>query len=78
MQIVALYDQLALLTPGPVVHLNRAVAVSLVDGPAAGLQVVDDITGLDGYRPLHSLPANLLTRLGRLDKAREQRQRARP
>ena len=75
-QIVALYDQLALLTPGPVVQLNRAVALSFVDGPAAGLRVVDDITGLDGYHPLHSVRADLLTRLGRLDEAREQLQRA--
>lgn len=75
-QIVALYDQLALLTPGPVVQLNRAVAVSFVDGPAAGLRIVDEIEGLDGYHPLHSVRADLLTRLGRPDEAREQLQRA--
>jgi RNA polymerase sigma factor (sigma-70 family) len=75
-QIAALYDQLALLTPGPVVQLNRAVAVSFVDGPAAGLRIVDEITGLDGYHPLHSVRADLLTRLGRPDEAREQLQHA--
>ncbi len=52
------------------------MAVSFVDGPAAGLQVVDDITGLDGYHPLHSVRADLLTRLGRPDEAREQLERA--
>ena len=71
-QIAALYDQLTLLAPGPVVDLNRAVAVSFVDGPAAALDIVDGITGLDDYHLWHSVRADLLTRLGRVDEARDQ------
>ena len=71
-QIAALYHQLTLLAPGPVVDLNRAVAVSFVDGPAAALDIVDGITGLDDYHLWHSVRADLLTRLGRVDEARDQ------
>ena len=63
-QIVALYDQLAVLAPGPVVALNRAVAVAEVDGPAVGLALVDALD-LDGYYLLHAIRGDLLARLGR-------------
>jgi len=67
-QIVALYDQLLVLTPTPVVALHRAVAVAEVDGPAAGLALVDDpeVAGaLERYHPFHAVRADLLRRLGR-------------
>jgi RNA polymerase sigma-70 factor, ECF subfamily len=63
-QIVALYDQLLAVEPSPVVALHRAVAVAEVDGPAAGLQLVDALD-LGGYHLLHSVRADLLRRLGR-------------
>ena len=63
-QIVTLYDQLAAVAPGPVVSLNRAVAVAEVDGPAAALDLVDGLD-LDGYYLLHAIRADLLRRLGR-------------
>jgi RNA polymerase sigma-70 factor (ECF subfamily) len=63
-QIVALYDQLLALGPSPVVALNRAVAVAEVDGPAAGLALVDALD-LDGYHVFHAVRADLLVRLGR-------------
>jgi RNA polymerase sigma-70 factor (ECF subfamily) len=63
--IVELYERLAELEPSPVVELNRAVAVSLADGPEAGLDVLDRIEGLDGYYLFHSARADLLRRLGR-------------
>jgi RNA polymerase sigma-70 factor (ECF subfamily) len=63
-QIVALYDQLLAVEPSPVVALHRAVAVAEVDGPAAGLQLVDALD-LGGYRLLYSVRADLLRRLGR-------------
>jgi RNA polymerase sigma-70 factor (ECF subfamily) len=62
-QVVALYDQLAVLAPGPVVALNRAVAVAEVDGPAAALALVDGLD-LDGYYLLHAIRGDLLRRLG--------------
>jgi RNA polymerase sigma-70 factor (ECF subfamily) len=64
-QIVELYDALLRVWPSPVVALNRAVAVSMVDGPEAALREVEAITGLDRYRYLHSTRAELLHRLGR-------------
>ena len=64
-QIAALYCRLAVLTPSPVVELNRAVAVAMAEGPEHGLQLIDRIEGLDGYRHLHSARADLLRRLGR-------------
>jgi RNA polymerase sigma-70 factor (ECF subfamily) len=65
-QIVQLYDQLLSVTPGPVVALNRAVAVCEVDGPAAALVVVDDLAAkLDGYYLFHAIRADLLRKLGR-------------
>jgi RNA polymerase sigma-70 factor (ECF subfamily) len=63
-QIVTLYDQLLAVAPSPVVALHRAVAVAEVDGPAAGLQLVDALD-LRGYHLLHSVRADLLRRLGR-------------
>ena len=67
-QIVQLYDQLLTLAPSPVVALNRAVAVAEVDGPAAGLAIVDSLE-LDSYYLLHSIKAELLARLGRAAEA---------
>ena len=67
-QIVRLYDQLLALAPSPVVALNRAVAVAEVDGPAAGLAIVDGLE-LDSYYLLHAIRAELLARLGRVAEA---------
>jgi RNA polymerase sigma-70 factor, ECF subfamily len=67
-QVVTLYDQLAAVAPGPVVSLNRAVAVAEVDGPAAALALVDRID-LDGYYLLHAIRGDLLRRLGRIPEA---------
>ena len=65
-QILQLYDQLLSVSPGPVVALNRAVALSEVNGPAAALVVVDDLAAnLDGYYLFHAIRADLLRRLGR-------------
>jgi RNA polymerase sigma factor (sigma-70 family) len=75
-RIATLYQQLARLTPTPVVELNRAVAVGMSQGPAAGLAIVDAITGLDGYYPLPSVRADLLARLGRTAEARAELERA--
>ncbi len=71
-RIVALYDGLAALTGSPVVELNRAVAVAMAFGPAAGLELVDELTGapeLAGYHLLSSVRADLLARLGRREEA---------
>jgi RNA polymerase sigma-70 factor (ECF subfamily) len=68
-QIAALYGRLEAMSPGPVVRLNRAVAVAMADGPRAGLALVDRIEGLDGYHLLHAARADLLRRLGRPDEA---------
>jgi predicted RNA polymerase sigma factor len=70
-QIAALYAQLQRVAPSPVVELNRAVAVGFSEGPAAGLAVVDGIRGLDDYHLLHSVRAELLSRLGRVEEAHE-------
>ena len=58
-QIIALYDQLLVWTPTPVVALNRAVAVAQVDGPEAGLEAIDDLE-LEEYHPYHAVRADLL------------------
>jgi RNA polymerase sigma-70 factor, ECF subfamily len=71
-RIVALYDALAQLTGSPVVELNRAVAVAMAFGPAAGLELVDALAGekaLAGYHLLPSVRADLLERLGRREEA---------
>ena len=62
-QIVALYDQLLVLSPGPVVQLNRAVAIAERDGPAAALPIVESLD-LDGYHLWHATRADLLRRSG--------------
>jgi RNA polymerase sigma-70 factor (ECF subfamily) len=67
-QILALYDQLLALQPTPVVALNRAVAVSEVQGPQAALAVVDDLD-LDDYHLYHAVRADLLRRLHRNGEA---------
>jgi RNA polymerase sigma-70 factor, ECF subfamily len=63
-QILQLYDQLMAVAPSPVVALNRAVAVAEVDGPEAGLALVDDLA-LHGYHLFHAIRADLLRRAGR-------------
>ena len=69
-QIAALYGRLVELVPSPVVRLNRAVAVAMADGPAAGLALVDELAGeLAGYRLLPATRADLLRRLGRNEQA---------
>lgn len=68
-RIVALYDALRSLTPSPVVDLNRAVAVSMVSGPAAALEIVDEVTGLDDSYLRPSVRGELLAQLGRHDEA---------
>jgi RNA polymerase sigma factor (sigma-70 family) len=69
-RIVRLYDGLVSLAPSAVVRLNRAVAVSMTDGPAAALAIVDELEPeLVGFRPLHAVRAELLERLGRADAA---------
>ncbi len=65
-QIAALYGTLTAMTPSPVVELNRAVAVAMADGPAAGLTLLDPLAEeLAGYQHFHSARADLLRRLGR-------------
>jgi RNA polymerase sigma-70 factor (ECF subfamily) len=71
-QVVALYDVLAAVAPSPVVALNRAVAVAMRDGPAAGLELLDGLGSDDRLRGYHLLPAaraDLLRRLGRRGEA---------
>ena len=71
-RIASLYGSLARLLPTPVVELNRAVAVGMADGPAAGLALVDALTAsgaLEGYYLLAATRADLLRRLGRGDEA---------
>ncbi|KAF1699760.1 RNA polymerase sigma factor [Pseudoxanthomonas suwonensis] len=78
-RIVALYDALARLTQSPVVELNRAVAVSMASGPEAALPLVDallDEPKLSSYHPLPSVHGDLLFRLGRLEEARAEFERA--
>ncbi len=71
-EVVALYDQLAAFDPGPVVALNRAVAVAELDGPSVALALVDPLAGeLDGYHVFHAVRGELLARLGRADEARD-------
>ena len=78
-RIVDLYDALARLMPSPLVELNRAVAVAMATGPAAGLALVDALTeepSLEGYHLLPSVRGDLLMKLGRLDEARIEFERA--
>lgn len=68
-QVVALYDQLLVVAPTPVVALNRAIAVAELDGPDVGLALVNSLS-LDGYHAWHAARAELLRRLGRGADAR--------
>jgi predicted RNA polymerase sigma factor len=77
-RIVALYDAVAQLAPSPVVELNRAVAVGMAFGAAAGLDIVDGLVGEPSLRSYHLLPAvrgDLLRKLGRYDEARAEFER---
>ena len=78
-RIVALYEALARLTPSPVIELNRAVALSMARGPAAGLAVVDELRAepaLAAYHLLPSVRGELLAKLGRFAEARAELERA--
>ena len=78
-RIAELYDALADVNPSPVVELNRAVAVAMRDGPAAGLALVEAVLGtgvLTGYHLAHAARADLLRRLGQRDEARAAYERA--
>jgi RNA polymerase sigma-70 factor, ECF subfamily len=78
-RIVALYDGLAQLMPSPVVELNRAVAVGMAFGPRAALEIVDHLLeepALDDYHLLPTVRGDLLERLGRVDEARAEFERA--
>lgn len=81
-QIVLLYDTLMQTTPSPIVALNRAVAVGMAQGPAAGLNALDGIStsavgsAVRGYHLLHSVRGDLLMKLGRFTEASEEIQRA--
>jgi RNA polymerase sigma-70 factor (ECF subfamily) len=68
-QILALYDQLVLLVPTPVVRLNRAVAVAEVAGARAALDELDDVDGLEELHLFHAVRADLLRRAGRAGEA---------
>ena len=78
-RIVALYEALMQVSPSPIVELNRAVAVSMASGPAAGLVLVDALASdrtLRGYHLLPSVRGDLLAKVGRLEEARVQFERA--
>ena len=78
-RIAALYDALSQVTPSPVVELNRAVAVSMAFGPAAGLEIVDELASEPSLKSYHHLPSvrgDFLFRLGRLEEARTEFERA--
>src|SRR6202011_5199617 len=78
-RIAALYEALVQQTPSPVVELNRAVALAMAFGPAAGLELVDALTSepsLESYHLLPSVRGDLLKKLGRMDEARAEFERA--
>jgi RNA polymerase sigma factor (sigma-70 family) len=78
-RIAALYDALAALAPSPVIELNRAVALAMAFGPAAGLELADTLLDEPQLKDYHLLPAvrgDLLRKLGRLDEARAEFKRA--
>ena len=78
-RIAALYDALAQIAPSPVVELNRAVALAMAFGPAAGLERVEALIAdgsLAGYHLLPSVRGDLLAKLGRFDEARAEFERA--
>ena len=74
-QVVALFDQLLVLSPSPVVALNRAVAVAEVDGPEVAIALVEPLE-LTSYHAWHATRADLLRRLDRPDEARSAYDRA--
>jgi predicted RNA polymerase sigma factor len=76
---VGLYGKLAELTPSPIVELNRAVALAMLFGPEAGLELVDTLRSEPALKTYHLLPSvrgDLLRKLGRLDEARAEFERA--
>jgi predicted RNA polymerase sigma factor len=78
-RIASLYETLIRLAPSPVAELNRAVAVGMAFGPAAGLRIVDGLTGqpqLRGYHLLPTVRGDLLAKLGRMAEARAEFERA--
>jgi RNA polymerase sigma-70 factor, ECF subfamily len=78
-RIAALYGELAEVAPSPIVELNRAVAVGMARGPAAGLEIVDPLVrdpALENYHLLPSVRGDLLRKLGRMDEARAEFERA--
>ena len=78
-RIAALYAELAQLTPSPVVELNRAVAIAMAFGPAAGLDLVDALASepsLENYHLLPSVRGDFLFKLGRFNEALVEFQRA--
>jgi predicted RNA polymerase sigma factor len=78
-RIASLYGTLTTMTGSPVVELNRAVAVSMADGPSAGLEVLEGVAGstsLDGYHLVPAVRGDLLDRLGRVEEARAEFERA--
>lgn len=78
-RIASLYERLAQLTPSPVVELNRAVAVGMAHGPAAGLELADKLVTdpvLEGYHLLPAVRGDLLAKLGRNEEARGEFERA--
>ncbi|HZA52452.1 MAG TPA: RNA polymerase sigma factor [Myxococcaceae bacterium] len=78
-RIAGLYEELARIAPSPVVELNRAVAVAMALGPAAGLELVDALLSeprLEGYHLLPGVRGDLLFKLGRFDEARKELERA--
>ena len=78
-RIVALYTALGTIAPSPVVELNRAVAVSMASGPAAGLEIIDTLVGIPALKSYHLLPAvrgDFLAKLGRNKEAKAEFERA--
>jgi len=78
-EIAAIYEVLARVSPSPIVDLNRAVAVGMAHGPARGLAMVEPLNGeraLDGYPQLPAVRGDLLAKLGRVDEARHEFERA--
>jgi RNA polymerase sigma-70 factor, ECF subfamily len=78
-RIASLYAELARLTPSPVVELNRVVALGMAYGPAAGLELADSLVSertLEGYHLLPAVRADLLSKLGRLEEAKAEFERA--
>lgn len=77
-QILGLYDQLERLQPSPIVSLNRAVAVAMVSGPTAALEVVEGLAAgdLENYHLLHAVRADFLRRIGSKEEAAKSYRRA--